>query len=279
MFNFKKLLKKKLFYTKRIINGREVTVPRFFRVSPDLFYDENWMLEILKVLLPLKEGVFVDIGVNLGQTLTKVKSINLQQEYIGFECNPLCYYYAQELVRINAFPSALLVPVGVSNKTGILTLYSDYVTDSASSLVPGYRESEKYSMKQFVPVFEGDYLINFLKPKNISIIKVDVEGGELEVIEGLTKNMEHYRPIFLCEILPAEDTKGDVRRLRKERKDKILRHILSRQYVIYELPREGKIVKLDANRLAMSENFRNHLFLPREDVEKIEKALKENQLL
>ena len=45
---------------------------------------EPWMIELLAMLLKEKEGAFIDVGVNVGQTLIKLKSIDINRKYIGF---------------------------------------------------------------------------------------------------------------------------------------------------------------------------------------------------
>ena len=59
----------------------------------------------------------------------------------------------------------------------------------------------------------GDDLLRTLAPNRISFIKIDVEGAELEVLQGLAKTLAEHRPIVLCEIVmvpaghPAHDEK------------------------------------------------------------------------
>lgn len=37
---------------------------------------EMWMVEVLKHLLLLKPGTFIDIGANIGQTLLKLRAVS-----------------------------------------------------------------------------------------------------------------------------------------------------------------------------------------------------------
>ena len=74
---------------------------------------EPWMRQLLQAIMPLKSGVFCDVGVNLGQTLLCVKSVDKFREYIGFEPNPNCNMVLQELVRYNKWGDVRIVPVGL----------------------------------------------------------------------------------------------------------------------------------------------------------------------
>ena len=52
----------------------------------NIMLEEKWMQKILSFILPqIKDDCFIDVGVNVGQTLLKVKSINFNINYIGFE--------------------------------------------------------------------------------------------------------------------------------------------------------------------------------------------------
>ena len=53
---------------------------------------------MLENLLKKKNGAYLDIGVNIGQTLMKLKSVNPKIEYIGFEPNATCVHYVNKLI-------------------------------------------------------------------------------------------------------------------------------------------------------------------------------------
>ncbi|MEM0500508.1 MAG: FkbM family methyltransferase, partial [Candidatus Korarchaeota archaeon] len=46
-----------------------------------------------------------------------------------------------------------------------------------------------------------DEVIDQLKVKKVNLIKIDVEGAELEVLEGLARTLEKYRPTVIVEVL------------------------------------------------------------------------------
>ena len=60
---------------------------------------EPWMNSVLKDVFKVCEGTFLDIGVNLGQTLLHVKTLEPARKYIGFEPNPTCCFYANSLIE------------------------------------------------------------------------------------------------------------------------------------------------------------------------------------
>jgi len=110
---------------------------------------ELWMCSLLEKIIPLKKGSFVDIGVNIGQTLIKLRSVDSNIDYVGFEPNPLCAYYTGELIKANQFKNTRLLPVGIFNSDGVLQLnmYSDNDTDPAASMIENFRPGQKVFQK------------------------------------------------------------------------------------------------------------------------------------
>jgi hypothetical protein len=109
------------------------------------FMTEIWMSGLLKNLLPLKEGVFIDVGVNIGQTLLKLKSIDSEKEYFGFEPNPVCWQCAERLINQNEFKHSSIFPFGISNKSeiGVLNFFHHSYTDATASIIPNFRPDQK----------------------------------------------------------------------------------------------------------------------------------------
>lgn len=226
---------------------------------------EPWLLKIIKEILEKRPGAFIDVGVNVGQTLLKVKSINVSNDYVGFEPNPICCFYTNELIKSKKFKNCKLIPVGLSDKAALLRLFKNDEIDSASSLVEGFREQSFYSSEEYVPVFEGDYLLKFLKLDAISIIKIDVEGGELEVIRGLRSSISKYQPYILCEVLPVRDTSTETGSFRKGRQD-CLENILSEEdYKIYRILHTGEVVPLEHFEIHSDLALCEYMFVPQKE--------------
>ena len=84
----------------------------------NLNLSEPWMTNVLLGLRPLFNGHFVDVGVNIGQTLLKAHAVFGEVNYIGFEPNPTCINYVQEMIRQNGFKQTELIPIAGRCKNG-----------------------------------------------------------------------------------------------------------------------------------------------------------------
>ena len=167
---------------------------------------EPWLTPLLRTLLSHRSGAFVDVGVNIGQTLMKVLKCDPTREYYGFEPNPVCYDYVRRLKEISNLEHVYLVPVGLSDRTHLGQLFGNSLTDPGATTTRGFRGTEKDENGQLVPLCKGEDLLPGLL--DVAVVKIDVEGGELEVIRGLYETLRRCRPFVLCEVLPIYDELG-----------------------------------------------------------------------
>ena len=185
------------------------------------------MCNLIRKLLSLKKGVFIDVGINIGQTLIKLKTVDKNIEYIGFEPNPKCVYYANELVKQNDFEHCSIIPVGIFNENKVLqlSLFSENDTDPAASVIDNFRPGEKVFKKIFVPVFDFAGLDIALEIKDIAVVKIDVEGAELEVLQSMQETINRMRPFIIIEILPCYNTENFGRIQRQQAIENLLHDI------------------------------------------------------
>lgn len=193
----------------RIYGKKGVFIPHVMGIKVGIS-GEAWMLDILRKLLPGKSGSFIDVGVNLGQTLIKVKTIEPDRDYIGFEPNPVCVTYVNRLIQKNGFKNCTLVPVGLFPETTILglNLYQPNSDDSSASMIAELRPTHEIKKTIFVPVSTFEATSDVIGIEKIGIVKVDVEGAELEVFQTMVGAIKKDRPLILVEILPVEKGEG-----------------------------------------------------------------------
>ena len=265
-------LKSRFNYQKRVRIGNCSTVfPVLNGVSAE--YSEPWMLGLLEQVLATKPGMFLDVGVNLGQTLVKVKSLMPERGYIGLEPNPVCVAYCQELIRCNNFENCKLLPAGVFTKDALLelNLFQDGGVDSAASIIDGFRDRATVVEKIYVPVFSYESLKEFLTAEKIGVLKIDVEGAEWEVLQGLSQMIENAKPWILMEILPAYSTDNQ---LRIERQDKIVSMMKLLDYALFrvlkgENQQFSGVEHIDDIEIHGDIERSDYLFVPAEEADRV----------
>ncbi len=192
--------------------------------SSNLHLPEPWMTDVLLKFRPFFGGHFVDVGINVGQTLVKVHALFDEIKYIGFEPNSSCVHYLQELIKINGLVGYTVLPIAVGAKTEMLKLnfFASDSSDSAASIIERFRPNSKEDHFIYVPVFNFQAVANFLPTSPNSIVKIDVEGAELDVLLGLQDWIKSNQPLILIEILPVYSEKNTERLKRQDRIEELM---------------------------------------------------------
>lgn len=169
---------------------------------------EQWMTDALRRLFQLcGSSGLIDIGVNIGQTLLKLKSIDRKARYIGFEPNPFCVQFVNEISQLNGFTDCAVIPVALARAPDLFDFVADSEADSAASIHAELRPGKRSIRKQYIAALAFDSVSNRLEVDGIPIVKIDVEGAELDVLTGMKRFLQQSRPYVLCEVLHAHSEK------------------------------------------------------------------------
>ncbi len=165
-----------------------------------------YMQTVLAQALKLQpKGSFVDVGANSGQTLLKLRALDWQRPYLGFEPNPHSAAYTSRLIEINQLPAARLLPCGLSAQVTLaeLKFYKEEDGDLNASVIDGLRPNNTIYRTLPVVLMDLPALVNARELQEVGILKIDVEGGELEVLQGFEPLIAKQLPLIVLEILPA----------------------------------------------------------------------------
>ena len=156
----------------------------------------------LKILMDKPDGVVLDIGANLGTFCVPLAKKVTKHTYHAFEPQRIVYYQLCANTFINGLDNVHCHNFGLSNKEERLVLtMPDYVAETnigAFSIDKEVRENEyecaTEGKKEPMVVLTLDSGAH----KNVRLIKIDVEGHELEVLKGGIKTIKanNYPPII-----------------------------------------------------------------------------------
>jgi FkbM family methyltransferase len=165
-------------------------------------YENNVHQLALKILMDKPDGVVLDIGANLGTFCVPLARKIPQLKFHAFEPQRIVYYQLCANTFVNGLDNVHCHNFGLSNKEERLVLtMPDYTTESnigAFSMDKEVRENEyeckTEGAKEPLVVFTLDSGVH----KNVRLIKIDVEGHELEVLKGGIKTIKanDYPPII-----------------------------------------------------------------------------------
>lgn len=156
---------------------------------------------MLKEVLETRPGTFIDVGVNAGQTLAKVLGIDRDRSYLGFEPQLSCCFNADQFIKTNGLANAQVLPIALSDNNQLLPFFFTGETDECASLIDR-KGAVNTSAQTYVQCRIGDEVLKEMGVDSISAIKIDVEGAELQVMEGLTHVLTSQRPPVIFEVLP-----------------------------------------------------------------------------
>jgi FkbM family methyltransferase len=162
---------------------------------------ERFLEVMLSEVLELRSGTFIDVGVNAGQTLAKVLGIDRDRHYVGFEPQISCCFNADQFIKANGLVNARVLPIALSNNNHLMSFFSGGETDECASLIDrkGLGDTQTQT---YVQCRRGDEVLKEMGISSVSAIKIDVEGAELQVMEGLTGILTSQRPPIIFEVLP-----------------------------------------------------------------------------
>jgi FkbM family methyltransferase len=146
--------------------------------------------------------VIWDIGANIGLfSLAAAVRAGDRGEVIAFEPDT---WLVQLLRRTSAaqpprYAFIKVVPAAVASEIS-LRQFSIATRSRASNALAEYGSSQMGGVreKQIVATFNLDWLVKKLPRPNI--IKIDVEGAELEVLRDQSYMLNEVRPVVLCEV-------------------------------------------------------------------------------
>ena len=172
---------------------------RQFLVSLNLPLTRNLKYDILTKKVFQREmrvsSNCVDVGAHKGEILDLILTLSPEGHHTAFEPIPQMFKKLQENYRnrVQVFPYAL------SNRSGVT--HFNVVTDS-----PAYSGLQRREYKTADPQIESievevRQLDDILHKRDfaIDLIKIDVEGGELDVLKGSTQILSSDHPTLIFE--------------------------------------------------------------------------------
>lgn len=147
--------------------------------------------------LSLKRGSAVDIGANIGMhTIPLGKMLKNTGKVIAIEPEPNNFKILKRNVELNKLNNVILINVACSSKEGKFKFYLDEIGTGAGSF---YQEKVQGSKTITVQAKKLDKILLELRIKKIDLIKIDVEGGEADVLEGAKKTLKKSHPKIIFE--------------------------------------------------------------------------------
>lgn len=148
----------------------------------------------------VKDGMrVVDIGANLGyHTLQLAECVGTNGEVYAFEPDPDNYRLLVKNLEVNQYKNVVTVPKAASHRSGIASLYISEENKGDHRI---YDAQEHRKSIEIETVALDDF---FCDKGSIDFIKVDVQGSECLVLEGMNELINKNSNLsMICEFAPA----------------------------------------------------------------------------
>lgn len=145
----------------------------------------------------VKNGsTIIDVGTNIGETLLNFARINTKGRNIGFEPVPHLYEKAKTNIGLNKYKNIELINQGLSSDAETLSFQQPGKNNSGGIFLTKDGKDAAHS----VQVVRLDDFAKQNGLENVSLIKIDVEGFEMNVLKGALEVLHNFKPTLFVEI-------------------------------------------------------------------------------
>lgn len=142
----------------------------------------------------------LDVGANIGETLLQFASINTNGMNIGFEPVPYIYDRLQKNISLNNLSSLKIENLAISDRKETLSFKMPNNQNSGGVRMRKKENKNEYNADLNVQAITLDEYLSQNNIQKVDMIKIDVEGFELNVLKGAENTLANFRPKMFIEI-------------------------------------------------------------------------------
>ncbi len=183
-------------------DGQRILIenPRHNVISQDMFLKGVWEPEVTEYICPrIKPGMTViDVGADTGYyTLLFAKRVGRVGRVIAFEPIPSAREALKRNISLNNYTNITVCDFALYSSNSFTVLEAPR---EVSRINPRKTKNEKNCIQIQTRIF--DECVPELNIQEIEMVKIDVEGAELDVLYGMRHSLEKYHPALLVEVHP-----------------------------------------------------------------------------
>jgi FkbM family methyltransferase len=150
-----------------------------------------------------RDSIFLDIGANIGSMSIPIANMFKDEGVTVIACDPCDTIYKRLVsnIEINKLTNIKPVETVITNYTGITDFYSQQ-GDAWNMGLSSINNNNDIVDGELVasPCITVDKMISDLElNQSVSVIKVDVQGAELEVLKGAERTLTSSSPVLIFE--------------------------------------------------------------------------------
>ena len=148
-----------------------------------------------------KGDCFVDVGANIGlMSIFASNCVGNEGQVLAYEAHPKTAELLKENIGLNQLLNIQVCQYALGSEEGQTKIYDNWqINRGGASLIVKTNDSVAFD----IDIHQLDNKIPAnLQPK---IIKIDVEGFELEVLKGASETIKRFQPILIVEFSEIRD--------------------------------------------------------------------------
>jgi FkbM family methyltransferase len=158
---------------------------------------ERAEFDMWKRLVP-RGATVADIGANIGWYCAHMAANDPEARVVAFEPVPSSFNWLRKTIERNSLRNVVLEPLALSNRAGVMDIYVDPTITGAASAHPTVYIQSSFAVSVKTTTLDAYATLHDLR---FDAIKLDVEGGELAVLQGATRVLTEHRPMIFSEML------------------------------------------------------------------------------
>ena len=184
-------------------------IPKYFLLFWDtlIVYNEVFVENIYNKEFKVKNGdIILDIGASIGWYACKIsKSVGNEGRIIAIEPNPINYNYLKKNIKLNNLNNITALNIGIWSHKNVLNFISKGYGSSFKPLKDLEKNDKEYRK---IEVNTIDNIITELKLNKLNLIKMDIEGAEIEAVLGAKKTLKFFNELKLLIAAYHKNTSG-----------------------------------------------------------------------
>ncbi len=172
-------------------------------IPPGLDY--AW--DIRQALPHFRAGIIFDVGANVGQSATELSDKFPGSQIYSFEPSSNTFQQLQQNVQQYPTVQCFQLALGSSKKTAQMAIEDS--SDRSFLLDESSDEANSSKASEEVQVDTLDSFCNEQKVDHINFLKIDTEGGDLDVLNGATSLLKEQR-VDIVEVEAGMNPKNEL---------------------------------------------------------------------
>lgn len=238
-------------YRKKIFNGLYMRVNARDHIQKNIFWYGHYEEQVSHVWQNLihDESIVLDVGANVGYFTLLAAAKARAGNIFSFEPISAFRDLLRQNIALNHFTNIDVLTFCVSDKHGWAKMY---IANEANIGMTALLPPENFSGRK--ETVETIALDDWTKEKNLArvdFVKIDVEGAEKKVLDGMKNILQKHQPVLFVEIISAQLCKFG------SSADEIYSTLFNYNYVAYEVTGRRSL-----KRMTICKEGYDILFLP-----------------